>query len=101
MSATTTENNRIQKRRSPREDERRRGSRRATPARRRGTDRSMERLFEGALGEARGKDRERRLEEVVLTTWAALASGHPVECPVCGGALRPRTGCKSCGSHLD
>ena len=97
MSTTTT--NRTQKR-YPRESDRRSG-RRPAPARRRGTDRSMERLFEGALGETRGRDRERRLEEVVLTTWAALAAGHPVECPVCGGALQPTTGCKGCGSHLD
>jgi hypothetical protein len=69
--------------------------------RRRGTDRSMEQLFDSALGSTRGKERERRLEEVVLTTWAALAAGHPVECPVCGGALTAATGCRSCGSHLD
>lgn len=61
----------------------------------------MDRLFEGALGATRGKERERRLEEVVLTTWAALASGHPVECPVCGGALTAKDGCRSCGSHLE
>ncbi len=61
----------------------------------------MDRLFENALGATRGKERERRLEEVVLTTWAALAAGHPVECPVCGGALTAADGCRSCGSHLD
>ena len=69
--------------------------------RRGGTDRSMERLFDSALGSTQGKERERRLEEVVLTTWAALAAGHPVECPVCGGALTATKGCRSCGSHLD
>jgi hypothetical protein len=42
----------------------------------------------------------RRLEEVVLTTWAALAAGHPVECPVCGGPLTAADGCSSCGSRL-
>ena len=61
----------------------------------------MERLFEGALGSTRGKDRERRLEEVVLTTWAALAAGHPVECPVCGGALTPRRVAAAAALHLD
>jgi len=100
--SSTSEINRIDSRRRARtlrEDDRR--TTRRTPARRRGdTDRSMESLFGDALGTTRGKERERRLEEVVLTTWAALASGHPVECPVCGGALTAKAGCTSCGSHL-
>ena len=45
-------------------------------------------------------ERERRLEEVVLTTWAALNAGHPIECPVCGGALTAASGCAGCGSRL-
>jgi hypothetical protein len=45
-------------------------------------------------------ERERRLEEVMLTTWAALNAGHPVECPVCGGALTAADGCRACGSQL-
>ena len=100
--SSTTEMNRIESRRRARalrEDDRR--TTRRTPTRRRGADRSMERLFDDALGATRGKERERRLEEVVLTTWAALAAGHPVECPVCGGALTAATGCRNCGSHLD
>jgi hypothetical protein len=97
--SSTSEMNRIESRRTRALREGRR-TRRA-PARRRGTDRSMEQLFGDALGSTRGKERERRLEEVVLTTWAALASGHPVECPVCGGALTAAKGCRSCGSHLD
>lgn len=60
----------------------------------------METLFDSALGSTTGEERERRLEEVVLTTWAALAAGHPVECPVCGGALSATTGCNRCGSTL-
>ena len=98
--SSTSEINRIDSRRARalREGDRRT---RRSPRRRRGSDRSMERLFDDALGATRGKERERRLEEVVLTTWAALASGHPVECPVCGGALTAAKGCRSCGSHLD
>jgi hypothetical protein len=51
---------------------------------------------------AAGADAEpgRRLEEVVLTTWAALLAGHPVECPVCGGPLTAARGCGRCGSRL-
>ena len=45
-------------------------------------------------------ERERRLEEVMLTTWAALNAGHPVECPVCSGPLTAADGCRSCGSRL-
>jgi len=45
-------------------------------------------------------ERERRLEEVMLTTWAALNAGHPVECPVCNGPLTAEHGCRACGSHL-
>jgi hypothetical protein len=92
MSTTATQIKRAPQRRSGRDQVRRR---------RVGTDRSMERLFDSTLGTTRGKERERRLEEVVLTTWAALASGHPVECPVCGGALTAAAGCRGCGSHLD
>ena len=44
--------------------------------------------------------REERLEEMVLTTWAALTAGHPVECPVCGGPLTLAHGCSACGSRL-
>ncbi len=95
MYATKTES-RVQRARSRQADRTRRPK-----GRRRGTDRSMEMLFDSALGSTRGKERERRLEEVVLTTWAALAAGHPVECPVCGGALTAAKGCRSCGSHLD
>jgi hypothetical protein len=40
------------------------------------------------------------LEEAVLTTFAALAAGHPVECPVCAGPLTLADGCRRCGSHL-
>jgi hypothetical protein len=40
------------------------------------------------------------LEDAVLTTWAALAAGHPVECPVCGGPLTAAEGCSRCGSRL-
>ena len=46
------------------------------------------------------EERQRRLEEVVLTTWAALLAGHPVECPVCGGPLTAARGCSGCGSRL-
>jgi hypothetical protein len=90
----------------------RRRQRSARPSRarqRRGGSRPAERLFKvswrpaesprveqvGARGE-----RERRLEEVMLTTWAALNSGHPVECPVCSGPLTAAHGCRACGSHL-
>lgn len=95
MHATKTDN------RSQRARARQAERKRRPATRRRGADRSMERLFDATLGSTRGKERERRLEEVVLTTWAALASGHPVECPVCGGALTAADGCRSCGSHLD
>jgi hypothetical protein len=40
------------------------------------------------------------LEEAVLTTFAALTAGHPVECPVCSGPLTLEDGCKRCGAHL-
>ncbi len=99
--SSTSEINRIDSRRRARALREPARRTRQAPTRRRGTDRTMERLFDDALGATRGKERERRLEEVVLTTWAALASGHPVECPVCGGALTAAKGCRSCGSHLD
>ena len=52
-------------------------------------------------GSAEGRgERDRRLEEVVLTTWAALVAGHPVECPVCGGPLTAARGCTGCGARL-
>ena len=40
------------------------------------------------------------LDDVVLTTWAALLAGHPVECPVCGGPLTAAQGCSGCGARL-
>lgn len=76
---------------------------------RRGGSIAAERLFKAggrpaeapqvAQVSARG-ERERRLEEVMLTTWAALNAGHPVECPVCSGPLTAAHGCRACGSHL-
>lgn len=105
MTISATQPKRAPERRAEADRSRRQGERwQRRPERRRrrtGPDRSMERLFDSALGSTRGKERERRLEEVVLTTWAALASGHPVECPVCGGALTAAEGCRGCGSHLD
>ena len=104
MSSSATQIKRGPQRRAETDRYSRPGPRRVRDEGRRrrvGTDRSMERLFDSTLGDTRGKERERRLEEVVLTTWAALASGHPVECPVCGGALTAAKGCSGCGSHLD
>lgn len=54
----------------------------------------------GAATAERRDEGQRRLEEVMLTTWAALLAGHPVECPVCGGPLTAAHGCRSCGSRL-
>jgi hypothetical protein len=67
---------------------------------RRGVELSPQRLFDAAGPVPKGIDREERLEEVVLTTWSALASGHPVECPVCSGPLTAEDGCSRCGSRL-
>lgn len=41
-----------------------------------------------------------RIEEVLLTTWAALGAGHPVECPVCTGTMTAAKGCRDCGARL-
>lgn len=43
---------------------------------------------------------EPTLESKLLTTWAALIAGYPVECPVCGGPLTAAHGCSRCGSRL-
>ncbi len=75
-------------------------------ARRRGPGRATESLFRTGgtstpLAQAALRsERDRRLEEVVLTTWAALSAGHPVECPVCGGPLTASHGCRHRGSKL-
>ena len=74
--------------------------------RRRGVALATEGLFRagaGSSGLAQAtlrSERDRRLEEVVLTTWAALNAGHPVECPVCQGPLTAADGCSNCGSRL-
>jgi hypothetical protein len=49
------------------------------------------------------------LDELIVDVWEGLASGRPVPCPVCAGALVPRFGagagpvggrCRDCGSEL-
>ncbi len=40
------------------------------------------------------------LESKLLTAWAALAAGYPIECPVCSGVYTADNGCSRCGSHL-
>ena len=49
------------------------------------------------------------LDELLVSAWEGLRSDHPVECPVCGGPMRPRYAagprpvggrCGSCGSEL-
>lgn len=51
------------------------------------------RLAEEAVGEP-------TLEATLLTMWAALESGHPIECPVCSGSMTAVAGCRDCGSRL-
>jgi hypothetical protein len=74
--------------------------------RRRGVSLATESLFRAggestpAMQSAQQSERDRRLEEVLLTTWAALKAGHPVECPVCSGPLTVSQGCRNCGSKL-
>jgi hypothetical protein len=54
-------------------------------------------------------DGEPTLEERIAGAWAQLARGRVAECPLCGGALRPRWSagagvvggrCESCVSEL-
>lgn len=40
------------------------------------------------------------LESKLLTAWAALAAGYPIECPVCSGPFTANRGCIRCGSTL-
>lgn len=46
------------------------------------------------------------LDELVSGAWAAVGAGAPAACPLCDGALRPRTGqvsageCDRCGTEL-
>lgn len=74
--------------------------------RRRGASLDTESLFRAGGEPTRStraalkSERDRRLEEVLLTTWAALNAGHPVECPVCSGPLTASHGCRHCGSKL-
>jgi hypothetical protein len=51
-------------------------------------------------GASSTREPEPPLDDVVLTTWAALLAGHPVECPVCGGPLTAAQGCSGCGARL-
>lgn len=52
------------------------------------------------IGKAGKDDRPERVEEVLLTAWAALEAGHPIECPVCAGTMTAVEGCTDCGSKL-
>lgn len=47
-----------------------------------------------------GDDRPERIEEVLSVAWAALAAGHPIECPICTGTMTAAEGCTDCGSKL-
>lgn len=40
------------------------------------------------------------LESKMLTMWAALTAGYPVECPVCSGPLTAADGCSRCGTRI-
>ncbi len=54
-------------------------------------------------------DGEPTLDELIVGRWEALAVHRSVQCPVCGGSMRPAYGqhappqggrCESCGSTL-
>lgn len=50
---------------------------------------------------SRGTDaKAATLESKLLTAWAALAAGYPIECPVCSGPYTADEGCSRCGSKL-
>ena len=49
------------------------------------------------------------LDELLVGAWEGLRSGHAVACPVCSGAMTPRSGhgprpvggrCGSCGTEM-
>ena len=65
----------------------------------------------GARAAARVPAGSRRftLDELLVGAWEDLRSGHVVACPVCSGAMTPRSGhgprfaggrCGGCGSEL-